>query len=756
MSKVLVPHHRNAKCRLVRLLGLVLLMLGVTPSALAQIPEPAVIQRVRQATVFLMQTYEEAGVQVLSCVGSGTLISADGLILTNAHLVTSMGPCRGERIIVALPVRLDDPPVPTYAAELVQADMQFDLAVVRISASLDGSLIDPTTLNLPFVTIGDSSAFVPGNGLTFVGYPDISATSVTAIQGVITGLTAEKNGSRLSWFRTDSNLGGAMSGGGAYDISGRLVGVLTSAPATAGNTPGPMCLSIQDSTRDGLITERDACVPIGAPVTAIRPIVFAQPLIEAARNRFRLVHRPGLPAIEPIAEPAIGRLFFSPQISDLGLPTRITSALPSGATSVYLFFDYDNMPPGIPYEIHVTRDGLDMPVFSLGPLAWGGGRRGTWFVGTEGKTWPDGHYEFTVLLNGQPAASATLTIGGEPDTPAFTDLRFGIPDENGNIAAPAILLPANVPRFDGQFAFEGMREGQDWTEVWYLDGVEIYRATYLWTGEPNGLWSVRAQNSSGLPLGRYRLELYLGTRLAATGDVMLAGGGQSTPIIFSNARLASDISRDGLPAGQVGASGMVMPADITALYAFVDWDLMPTGAIWTYRWFLDGRLVASSTQAWDAGGVGQNFWVGLTSDRPLPEGQYAVEVLVENRPMFSLTTTVGTGTQPLSGTQPEGNEVMITGRVVDALTGEGIPGALVFILDVALESPDFTWNEADIHTQAITDREGRFAFPRGLSRGRYYTAYVFAEGYITKVEDRFTIPRDQPSPTDIVIQMNRP
>ncbi len=749
--------NRNTIRWLMGTASLLLLMLTATPLALAQIPEPVVIQRVRQATVFLMQTYEEAGTQVLSCVGSGTLISADGLILTNAHLVTEMGPCRGERIIVALAVHLDDPPVPTYTAELIQADTQFDLAIVRINASLDGSLIDPSTLNLPFVAIGDSSAFAPGNGLTFVGYPDIGASSVAAVQGVITGLTAEKSGSHLSWFRTDSSLGGAMSGGGAFDVSGRLVGVLTSAPATTGNEPGPMCLSIQDSTRDGLITERDACVPIGASVTAIRPIVFAQHLIEAARNHFHLAHKPGIPTVEPIAEPTIGRLFFSPTINDLGLPTRITSTLPSGANSVYLFFDYDNMPPGIPYEIHVTRDGLDMPAFSLGPLAWGGGRRGTWFVGTEGKTWPDGRYEFTILLNAEPVASATLIIGGEADTPAFIDLLFGIPDENGNITMPATLLPANVARFDGQFSYEGMREGQDWTEVWYLDGVEIYRATYLWAGEPSGMWSVRAQNSSGLPLGRYRLELYIGTRLAATGDVTLAGGGQtSPPIIFSNPRLASDISRDGLPAGQVGASGVVMPLGITALYAFVDWDLMPAGVTWTYRWFLDGRLVASRTQTWDAGGVGQNFWMALISDRALPEGQYAIEVLVENRPMFSLTATVGTGTQPLSGIQPESNEVMITGRVVDALTGKGIPGALVFILDVALESPDFTWNEADIHTQAITDRDGRFAFPRGLLRGRYYTAYVFAEGYITKVEDRFTIPRDQPSPTDIVIEMNRP
>ncbi len=59
-------------------------------------------------------------------------------------------------------------------------------------------------------------------------------------------------------------------------------------------------------------------------------------------------------------------------------------------------------------------------------------------------------------------------------------------------------------------------------------------------------------------------------------------------------------------------------------------------------------------------------------------------------------------------------------------------------------------------TQAITDREGRFVLPRGLERGNYYTVYVFAEGYITIVEDNFTVFRSQPSPADIIIEMGRP
>jgi hypothetical protein len=300
-----------------------------------------------------------------------------------------------------------------------------------------------------------------------------------------------------------------------------------------------------------------------------------------------------------------------------------------------------------------------------------------------------------------------------------------------------------------------MPEVQEWTEIWYLDGTEISRNTHTWNQGPSGSAQVSAINYEGLPLGTYRLELLIGERLAATADVTLAGNtnpqGQSLP--FSNPRMSSEISRDGLPDGNIGN---VMPLGVTSLYAFVDWDFMPSGTIWTYRWILDGRIVASRTTSWDAGGVGKDFWISLSLDEPLPEGNYAVDVLVENQPIFSLGVSVGSGTQPPSGEEGASEEVFVSGQVVDALTGEGIPGALVIVLDVAFESPQFKWDESQIHTQAITDREGRFTLTKGLPRRNYYTVYVFAEGYITVLEDNFWIFSDSPQTPDITVEMSRP
>ncbi len=747
------PTLLRGRWRLIPVCLLVLALLA-SPKASAQESEAA-FTVAQQATVFVMQTYEASGVQALSCVGSGTLVDATGLILTNAHLAQAEGPCVGERIVIALPVRLDEPPVPTYLAEPVQIDDQLDLAILQIVGSLDGSPLDPDSLNLPSVEIGDPSQLAAGNTLTFIGYPNTGSTSGEVVDGSVTGITTETGGSRMAWLRTDAPLNGTMSGGGAYDPNGRLLGVPTGASTSSSLTPGESCLNIQDVTADGLIDERDACVPVGEAVSSVRSITFALPMLQSAQNGFHLAHRSGLATLPPADSPLVSRVYLSTQVDDFGVPTEIRSAFPSGITSLFVFFDYDNMRPGTPYEVRVSSNSVDIPLFSLGPLAWGSDRKGTWYVGTENITWPDGTYEFTVFIDGTAAASTTAIVGGTGSEPTFSDLHFGLPDGSGGLAVTGKMFPAAVTQIDAKFQFANMLEGQDWTEVWYLDEAEVFRVTRIWDREPAGEMTVNAINLEGLPLGTYRLDLFIGDRLAATGDVILAGNrnSQNQSAIFSNDRMSNEISRDGLPSG---TTGDVMPLGISSLYTFVDWDFMPNGLSWTFRWFLDGSLVATSTQSWNAGGVGKDFWVSLQSNSPLPEGIYAVEVLVENQPMFSKTVSVGSGTRPTSGTEAESNEVMITGTVINALTEEGIPGALVVVLDVALESPQFTWDESEIHTQAITDRQGRFSFPRGLPRGNFYTVYVFAEGYITIVEDNFTIRSDQTSPVDILVEMTPP
>ncbi len=733
---------------------LVFVLVGMSTSVRAQGASTG-SDSAKRATVYWMQTYDDSGTQALSCVGSGTLISPTGLILTNAHLAENSGPCRGTHFIVALPTHETLPPIPTYVANLVQADPQLDLAVLQIIGGLDGSLISPEDLNLPFVEIGDSSGVFSGNTLAFVGYPDTGRSSVSSVSGRISGITAERFGSSQAWLRTDVPLPGVFSGGGAYDSNGFLVGVPTSAAPTDGQSPNPNCLLLQDTTGDRLISDQDSCVPIGGPISQIRPIANAMPLIEAAKQGFSLGRESAPPLLAALGQPTFSRLFFSIGLTDLGLPANIVTSAPSGTSDLYIFFDFQNMTPNLPYQLVVTLNGTEFPQLGLGPLSWGAMPNGIWFIGTQGVLWPDGTYDFTLLINGQPVASNSISVGGSPTEAIFSNLTFELPGASGGAPFANILLPSQTPQIDARFDFAQLTEGQDWTEVWYLDGAEISRTTRTWDQGEQGQSYVSAINYAGLPLGVYRLELFIGERLAATGDLTLAGntgtGGQSA--IFSNARIVAGVTRDNQPEGP---GGNVLPLGTRELYAFVDWDLMPTGIPWTYRWYLDGRMVASSTQRWDSGGVGQNYWFSLASQTPLPEGEYAVEVLVEDYPLFSQKVTIGSGTKPVSGSQNQNTEVFIGGKIINALTGEGISGAMVFILDVAFESPDFLWNENQIYTQAISDENGNFSLPRGLPRGNFYTAYIMAEGYISIIEDNFTIRSDQASPVTVTAEMSKP
>jgi len=83
--------------------------------------------------------------------GSGTIVSSDGLILTNAHLVAPSENFRADAYIIAISHAVDTPPVETYYAEPVKVDRDMDLAVLRIMLDIDQKPVNRDELNLPAV-----------------------------------------------------------------------------------------------------------------------------------------------------------------------------------------------------------------------------------------------------------------------------------------------------------------------------------------------------------------------------------------------------------------------------------------------------------------------------------------------------------------------------------------------------------------------------------------------------------------------------
>ena len=91
------------------LVGVLLLAL-LPPAQPVQAQAGVDFNNVLRATVYVTSVYDVPDGRAVSIVGSGTLISSDGLLLTNAHNVLDSPRCQVDDLAISLPVRLDEPP----------------------------------------------------------------------------------------------------------------------------------------------------------------------------------------------------------------------------------------------------------------------------------------------------------------------------------------------------------------------------------------------------------------------------------------------------------------------------------------------------------------------------------------------------------------------------------------------------------------------------------------------------------------------
>jgi len=295
--------------------------------------------------------------------GSGTIISEDGLILTNAHVGKPSAPGQqGESedpagLLVALTSAEDDKPAaPSYSAEAIVADGVLDLAVLKITADADGKEIDDEKLDLPPpVPLGDSDDLRTGDELTALGFPAVAHVAsddgldraLTVTRGVVSTFLKEAAvpGNR-AWIDSDIRIGSGNSGGASINDDGELVGI-NSAVVTES--------TVGDSGEGGAFTGGSA---------RIRPVNLTSDIVEIAKKggdpEYVSPYLDDVP--EPPADP-MGQATAAPSgwSVDGNSDCSTTSTLDdpqvlSGVTlpaTLYAHFAVTGLPDGTPFTIEL-------------------------------------------------------------------------------------------------------------------------------------------------------------------------------------------------------------------------------------------------------------------------------------------------------------------------------------------------------------------------------------------------------------------
>ncbi|GAB3010189.1 Do family serine endopeptidase [Niabella terrae] len=160
--------------------------------------------------------------------GSGVIISQDGYIVTNNHVVTDRN---GKDVAPEIKVTLNEGRK-TYTAKVVGRDPSTDLAVLKIEAE-----------KLPYMIYGNSDNVQLGQWVLAVGYPFNLEATVTAgiisAKGRSIGINAQQSESPVeSFIQTDAAVNSGNSGGALINTNGELIGINSAILAPGGTYAG--------------------------------------------------------------------------------------------------------------------------------------------------------------------------------------------------------------------------------------------------------------------------------------------------------------------------------------------------------------------------------------------------------------------------------------------------------------------------------------------------------------------------------------
>lgn len=211
---------------------------GVTLSSTSGTLADAIAKAKASVVTIDVTTSGGAFGQVASGLGNGIIVGSNGVILTNAHVVSG-----------ATSIEVTLPDGRTVAGTVYGTSSTTDLAIVKVNAS-----------GLTAATLGNSTTLAVGETVAAIGDP-LGEYADSATAGIVSGLNRTitvENETLTGLIQTDASVNPGNSGGPLVDGSGNVVGVVTASSSTAQG----ISFAIPISAASSMVSEALAGQPV--------------------------------------------------------------------------------------------------------------------------------------------------------------------------------------------------------------------------------------------------------------------------------------------------------------------------------------------------------------------------------------------------------------------------------------------------------------------------------------------------------------
>lgn len=344
-------------------------------------------------------------------LGSGFIISADGFVVTNNHVITAEGQGEVESITVTMPDGTE------YPAKLMGRDSASDLAVLKIASPRP----------LPFVKFGDSRAARVGDWILAIGNPFGLGGSVSS--GIISAVTRSTGQGTAydRYLQTDAAINRGNSGGPMFDMKGQVIGINNAIYSPTGGSVG-IGFAIPAETAAPIVERLKTGLSIERGFLGVR----IQPLSEDFADSLGIPHNRG--EVVQAVEPGKGAALAGIQPGDVVVRVAGKEVSPQQSLSYIVA----NTAPGTRIPIELVRDGKRLTVTALV------GRRPTeeelaqaQSFGQDDDQSADNPYNAPPKRQGEGLAEKSLGVSVLPLTPQIAR-QLGVPEATQGLVINAV------------------------------------------------------------------------------------------------------------------------------------------------------------------------------------------------------------------------------------------------------------------------------------------------------------------------------